>query len=234
MVRCGTKKTSSTSSIHCPQLVLCCHQPQRPNFSPIYTPPHHGCQAMCTNIHLGHALPVLTHFLYETKKGQQIVRDSDIFPAALLTALELVMNNNIFSFGDTLWLQTAGTAMGTPPAPTWATIYFCIWEIVIIPEFPELMYYRQYIDDEFGAWVPNSLNDNSARLTIFHQRMQSYGIEHEFFLSNPDLCPLQWTFSVLVPTAVFLDLSISIDNGRVSTKIYEKIFISTFHPIPVI
>ena len=178
--------------------------------------------AMYTNIHLGHALPVLTHFLYETEKGRKIVQESEICPAALLTAIEIVMNNNIFSFGDTTWLQTAGTAMGTPPAPTWATIYFCIWEIVVIPEFPELVYYRRYIDDGFGAWVPNPLVDNAARLTLFHQRLQSFGIEHEFFLSNPDLRPLQWTFSALAPTAVFLDLFISIDNGRITTKIYEK------------
>ena len=179
-------------------------------------------KSMYTNIHLGHALPVLTHFLYETEQGRKIVNETDICPAALLTALEIVMNNNIFAFGDTTWLQIAGTAMGTPPAPTWATIYFCVWEIVIIPEFPELVYYRRYIDDGFGAWVPNPAVDNAARLTLFHQRMQSFGVEHDFFLSNPALRPLEWTFSALAPTAVFLDLTISIDNGCVSTKIYEK------------
>ena len=179
--------------------------------------------AMYTNIHLGHALPVLSHFLYETPRGRQIVQDCKICPAAIITALDIVMNNNVFSFGDTSWLQTAGTAMGTPPAPTWATIYFCIWEIVIIPEFPELVYYRRYIDDGFGAWVPNPLVDNTARLALFCRRMQSFGLAHEFFLTNPTLHPLQWTFSELAPTAVFLDLFISIDsNGCISTKIYEK------------
>ena len=110
---------------------------------------------------------------------------------------------------------------GHAPVPTWATIYFCIWEIAIIPEFPELVYYQQYIDDGFGAWVPNPQVDNTACLTLFQQRMQSFSIEHEFFISNPDLRALQWTFSTLEKTAVILDLSISIDNGNVSTKIYE-------------
>ena len=98
--------------------------------------------AMYTNIHLGHALPVLEQFLCETKRGKNIANAANICPAALIHALEIVMENNMFAFGDTYWLQIAGTAMGTPPAPTWATIYFCIWELIIIPEFPELIFYK--------------------------------------------------------------------------------------------
>jgi hypothetical protein len=41
------------------------------------------------------------------------------FPTELfLKILELVMNNNIFSFADTKWLQLSGTAMGTTAACT--------------------------------------------------------------------------------------------------------------------
>jgi hypothetical protein len=31
-----------------------------------------------------------------------------------LHELQLIMDNNIFSFGDSYWLQLFGTAMGTP------------------------------------------------------------------------------------------------------------------------
>jgi hypothetical protein len=34
------------------------------------------------------------------------------------------MNNNIFSFGDTYWLQINGTPMGTPAAPLYSIITF--------------------------------------------------------------------------------------------------------------
>jgi hypothetical protein len=43
---------------------------------------------------------------------------------AVMEALEMVMNNNIFQFGDTYWLQIDGTAMGVSPSCVYATIYF--------------------------------------------------------------------------------------------------------------
>eukprot|EP00956_Cyclotella_meneghiniana_P030459 scaffold76745_cov49-Cyclotella_meneghiniana.AAC.3 len=35
---------------------------------------------------------------------------------AVIAALHLVFKNNIFALGDTYWMQTSGTEMGTPPA----------------------------------------------------------------------------------------------------------------------
>jgi hypothetical protein len=44
------------------------------------------------------------------------------FPNNLfLQVLEIIMNNNIFSFADTFWLQLSGTAIGTPAACAYAT-----------------------------------------------------------------------------------------------------------------
>ena len=177
---------------------------------------------MYTNIHLGHALPVLIQFLQATNLSKLCMEKSKINPNAIITALEIVMQNNIFAFGDTFWQQTTGTVMGTPPDPTWAIIYFCIWELIIIPKFDELVFYTWYIDDGLHAWVPNPTQDNTACLAAFQHCMQSFGIDHSFFHANPDLQPLQWTFSNLAPTAVFLNLKFPLTNGRVTTRIYEK------------
>ena len=106
--------------------------------------------SMYTNIHLGHALPTISHFLQHTARGKKIVIDHNIRVIPLIFALEVVMTNNIFTFGDTFWLQKAGTAMGTPPAPNWATLYMGIREIEIVPKYPELQLYLRYIDDGHG------------------------------------------------------------------------------------
>ena len=180
-------------------------------------------RAMYTNIHLGHALPSLEEFLCHSPLGKEIVCKVGLCLAMILHALELVMNNNVFAFGDTFWLQTAGTAMGIPPAPTWATIYYCLCEILVIPEFDELRFYRRYIDDRFAAWLADPTRDNNAQLKAFKARMQSFGLEHCFFTENLSLQPLQWTFSELSSSAIFLDLNISINAlGKISTTIYEK------------
>jgi hypothetical protein len=53
--------------------------------------------------------------------------------------------------------------MGTPPAPTFATLYFAIWEATVIPEFLELQMYTWYIDDCYGMWIHatnKDLNNN--------------------------------------------------------------------------
>ena len=139
--------------------------------------------------------------------------------------IDLVMNNNVFQFKDTFWLQLAGTAMGTPPAPDYATLYFAIFELSLIARFPEIIYYRRYIDDGLGCWDRNpsfSMIENSARFDLFKSEVNSFGVNHSFFADDNPLRPLRWTFSELSKNAIFLDLDIAIRNHSIYTKIYEK------------
>jgi hypothetical protein len=74
------------------------------------------------------------------------------------------MVNNIFTFGDTTWLQNNGTAMGTPPAPHYATIYYAIHEDELLVEFEaDLWHYRRFIDDVGSGWIVNNADTDQAR-----------------------------------------------------------------------
>ena len=48
------------------------------------------------------------------------------------------MNNNIIQFDNLFFRQKNGTAMGAPPAPPYATIYFAIRELKIVPKYQAL------------------------------------------------------------------------------------------------
>ena len=181
--------------------------------------------SMYTNIHAGHALPVILEFLREHELGKAIVLDKDINLGRLEFVIDLVMNNNVFQFGDTFWLQLAGTAMGTPPAPDYATLYFAIFELSLLERLPEIFYYRRYIDDGLGGWEPNprySDMEDIARFDLFQSDVNSFGMNHPFFSNDNPLRPLRWTFSERAKNAIFLDLDISIRNQSIYKKIYEK------------
>ena len=82
--------------------------------------------SMYTNIRTGPALHRIGQFTLENKEYLTVP------PAVLMDALRLLMTKNIFQFGDTFWLQKVGTAMGAPPAPPWATIFFGIHEDTVL------------------------------------------------------------------------------------------------------
>jgi hypothetical protein len=63
------------------------------------------------------------------------------------------MNNNVFKFGDLFFKQKNGTAMGFPPAPVYANLYFGAHEHDQLPKWEEFLdFYVRYIDDIFGIW----------------------------------------------------------------------------------
>ena len=180
-------------------------------------------KSMYTNIHVDHALPIIMNFLTSDPLGKRIVHEEGINTTALAFAIETTMKNNIFMFGDTYWLQIAGTAMGTNPAPDYATLYYAIWELEIIKQFNEIKYYSRYIDDGIGIWTQLlPMDQNEQRWQELQTKVNSFGEEHVFFQKNSHYKPLEWEFSKKGNTAVFLDLNINIKDNAIKTTIFEK------------
>jgi hypothetical protein len=133
------------------------------------------------------------------------------FPCTLfLQVLEIVMRNNIFSFAETYWLQLSGTAMGTPAACAYATITYGHFEnSTLTPAFQEnLIYYRRYIDDVFGIWLPPAHNKNNT-WSNFKNTLNSWG-------------KLKWTIEEPTIHTHFLDLNITIHNSSIEFSTYQK------------
>ena len=166
--------------------------------------------SMYTNINTTHALALIEEYL----KQKPNILDSIGIPLHIfIKGLQTVMIHNVFKFGDTFWIQNIGTAMGAPPAPMYATLYFSILEQKIIPTFPNCYFYNRFIDDGFGIWIETPTDDlvqNDNNWTLFQQKFN-------------EVSTLKWTFSSLVRTIEFLDLTCTIeDDGFISTKVYEK------------
>ena len=161
--------------------------------------------SMYTNINTSQAIREIARYL------RQHARDFPTVPVkALIGALRLVMTNNIIHFGDTFWLQLQGTAMGTPPAPPYANLFFAIHEILLLDEFKDnLFLYRRFIDDILGIWVPTDPTTDDATYTRFQRRTNEY---HD----------LVWEFTDRAQSAIFMDLSLQIQGTRVTTTLYSK------------
>jgi hypothetical protein len=165
--------------------------------------------SMYTNIDTTHALSEIGLYLRQST----FCATENINVTALIKALTILMTHNVFRFGDTYWVQLSGTAMGTPPAPMYATLYFAIHEARILHEFRELTFYGRYIDDGFGVWSPDptlSTAANLQRFRLLQSKFDQFG-------------KLRWTFSDLAMSVDFLDVTISLlPNGRIDTCLFEK------------
>jgi hypothetical protein len=128
----------------------------------------------------------------------------------ILQMLTIIMENNIFSFADTFWKQQSGTAMGTPVACTYAMLSFGQYENAeILPNYQSnLIYYRRYIDDILGIWIPSPCNNNNS-FESFKLKLNSWG-------------SLKWVVQEPSTKVQFLDLNITLDNSTIRVETYQK------------
>lgn len=161
--------------------------------------------SMYTNIDTTHALAIIGDYIDEHED-----EFPNLEPEPLKKALDLVMRNLICVFGDLYFRQKKGTAMGTPPAPPWATIYYGLHEKKILGNYSDVIdYYRRFIDDIFGIWLTDP--DPEIDATLWN----NYIIE-----ANDG--GLEWIFTERGKQVDFMDLTIKIVGDRIETTLFEK------------
>ena len=165
---------------------------------------------MYTNIPTEYALEVISNYIQNNQ-----AKYGHYHAATLIGALEIVMRDNIMAFGDEFRKQSAGTAMGKPPAPAWATIFEGLHELEFFPIWKNfLVLLKRFIDDGFGIWLPPAeFSDREA---------EAEWVEFQADVNNDNR--LEWKFEEKSNSVVFLDLGLTINkNGSIKkTTLYQN------------
>ena len=162
--------------------------------------------SMYTNIDPDEGLRTLKKYINTYKDEIKGTINSEL----ICDMTELVMRNNVFQFGNTWWHQQVGTAMGTPCACIYATIFFAWFERQhILKKYQNnLLLYKRQIDDIFGIWIEDEHNPNRW---------------NEFKKDLNQQCKLEWNTEELDDKVNFLDLTINIDKkGKISYQTFQK------------
>jgi hypothetical protein len=161
--------------------------------------------SMYTNIDTTHAIEKIGEWLEQYK--HELPKN---FPTEkILEGLNIVMNNNIFKFGDEFFKQIAGTAMGTSAACMYAILYFAYHERrTLLTKYKDnLIFLRRFIDDILGIWIDDGDN---TKWENFQKDLNDYG-------------KLKWKIEERCKETNFLDMTIIItNNGKIKTKPYQK------------
>ena len=113
-----------------------------------------------------------------------------------------------------------------PPPPPYATIYYGLHESKFLPNHRHnVIFYKHFIDDVFGIWLPHpNVQINKRLWDEFTQSMNSYP-------------GLTWEFNPPSDKVDFMDLTISIHQGKITTSLFERhlnlhLYISTHSAHP--
>jgi hypothetical protein len=130
----------------------------------------------------------------------------------VLAGLDIVMRTNIFTFGNRYWRQRNGTAMGTPCACAYATIYYSYHEetVLITADNPHgILFYRRLIDDALIIQ-----RQRPGAHTNFLDAMNSFGAPG---------ARLEWEPTEPGRSVTFLDFTLQLNNNHgITTTTFQK------------
>ena len=147
------------------------------------------------------------------KENLEKRNDKSIPSDYLIKLLNLVMKCNIFKFNEEFWIQLIGTSMGTRVAPTYANIFMGRLESEMLRNCPAQLRqfihtWKRFIDDILLIWTGSEeeFHQFFQFLNSFHPTMKFDEPQHN---NEGNYCE-------------FLDLKISIQDGKISTDLFRK------------
>eukprot|EP00804_Cyclotella_cryptica_P013278 CCRYP_007044-RA/>CCRYP_007044-RA protein AED:0.44 eAED:0.44 QI:0/-1/0/1/-1/0/1/0/126 len=108
--------------------------------------------------------------------------------------------------------MTSGTGMGMAPALPWATIFYALYKQHFVPKWnAHLIFYRRFIDDIIGIWLPHPYRDTDTTLwSAFCNNLQQWH-------------GLEWKISPHSDRCNFMDLALTLaPTGKIETNLFEK------------
>lgn len=157
--------------------------------------------ALYPSIDIGRGLDALRRFLPLTAIDPQLHN-------CILDIASWVLRNNYVSDPEgRFFLQRRGTAMGTPFAVVYATIFMIMLETpVVVAHSCDLLVYRRFIDDIFLIWL-----GTRASLIDFISELRR---------QDP---LISFTFEISTSSIDFMDITVALDqHSRLSYKLYSK------------
>ena len=156
-------------------------------------------KSLYSNIPHDQGVEALRTFLQQ--QGVHVDEISD-----LCSMTDFILKHNYFTFNEKYYLQSKGTAMGTKMAPAYANLFMAVLEEDFLSKrnLKPSMYIR-YIDDIFMIW-PHSETDLMSFLDDFNAH-------------NPNI---QFTMEHSREEVHFLDVSVSMNDNELATRVYVK------------
>jgi len=171
-------------------------------------------ESLYPNIPLDEGLKLFKSSIeFNNKKLKKTERLSDSDIALVCDLTEWVLHNNYFTFGDKIYHQINGTAMGTPCAVVFACLFIDALERDIINKHKLTpILYRRYIDDIFAIFAER------AQAETFIKKFNSVFDTIKCGASSTTISPDQGVFldaEVYRPTSF-------VEFGRFHTRLFQK------------
>jgi len=161
----------------------------------------------------------------------KILRDANCKDrVAIMALLEWVMTNSYIEFEGQYFKQMQGTAMGTPVAPAFATLFMSSLDLEMHEQNLDdnVLVHKRYLDDGFLVWT-GSMEDLIHWLTLFNNRVDQIKLTWQISSQEIDFLDLHLFKGLRFAKECILDVS----TFQKSMNCYLYIPASSYHPLHV-